>query len=95
MAEAEDGRQALDAASTHRPDVVLMDLRMPKPRRHLRHPQLPAGTKILVLTTFSSDTQVYAALRTGASGYLLKAAPPEQLVAELRIVAAGDALLDP
>lgn len=56
---------------------------------------LPRATKALVLTTFSDDTLVYTALRAGASGYLLKTAPPEQLISVLRTVAAGDALLDP
>lgn len=95
VAEAADGQEALDAAATHRPDVILMDLRMPNLDGIAAIERLPAEAKVLVLTTFSADAQVYAALRAGASGYLLKTAPPEQLVAAVRTVAAGDALLDP
>ncbi len=95
VAEAADGQEALDAAATHRPDVILMDLRMPNLDGIAAIGRLPADAKILVLTTFSSHQQVYAALRAGASGYLLKTAPPEQLVTAVRTVAAGDALLDP
>jgi DNA-binding NarL/FixJ family response regulator len=72
-----------------------MDLRMPHLDGIAAIERLPAATKVLVLTTFSGDAQIYAALRAGASGYLLKTAPPEQLVAAVRTVAAGDALLDP
>ncbi len=95
VAEAGDGLEALDAAATHRPDVILMDLRMPNLDGIAAIERLPADAKVLVLTTFSGDGQVYAALRAGASGYLLKTAPPEQLVTAVRTVAGGDALLDP
>ena len=95
VAEAADGQEALDAAAAHQPDVILMDLRMPNLDGIAAIERLPADAKVLVLTTFSGDGQVYAALRAGASGYLLKTAPPEQLVTAVRTVAAGDALLDP
>jgi DNA-binding NarL/FixJ family response regulator len=95
VAEAGDGQQALDAAATHNPDVILMDLRMPGLDGIAAIERLPADARVLVLTTFSADAQVYAALRAGASGYLLKTAPPEQLMTAVRTVAAGDATLDP
>ena len=95
VAEAADGQEALDAAAAHNPDVILVDLRMPKLDGIAAIERLPVEAKVLVLTTFSGDAQVYAALRAGASGYLLKTAPPEQLVAAVRTIAAGDALLDP
>jgi DNA-binding NarL/FixJ family response regulator len=95
VAEAADGQEALDGAAAHSPDVILMDLRMPNLDGIAAIERLPADAKVLVLTTFSADAQVYAALRAGASGYLLKTAPPEQLVAAVRTIAAGDALLDP
>jgi DNA-binding NarL/FixJ family response regulator len=93
--EAADGHEALEEAAAHRPDVILMDLRMPNLDGIAAIERLPTDAKVLVLTTFSGDAQVYAALRAGASGYLLKTAPPEQLVAAVRTVAGGDALLDP
>ena len=98
VAEAGDGEDAVHEARLHRPDVVLMDIRMPvldgieATRRILS--TLPA-TRILVLTTFGLDTYVFDALRAGASGFMLKDAPPEELVAAVRIVASGDALLAP
>jgi DNA-binding NarL/FixJ family response regulator len=95
VAEAADGHEALARAVAHMPDVILMDLRMPNLDGIAAIERLPTDAKVLVLTTFSADAQVYAALRAGASGYLLKTAPPEQLVAAVRTVAAGDALLDP
>lgn len=76
VAEAADGHEALDAAAAHQPDVILMDLRMPNLDGIAAIERLPADAKVLVLTTFSGDAQVYAALRAGASGYLLKTAPP-------------------
>jgi DNA-binding NarL/FixJ family response regulator len=96
--EAADGEEAVAAAQRHRPDVVLMDIRMPvldgieATRRIVR--SLPA-TRVLILTTFGLDTYVYEALRAGASGFMLKDAPPEEIVAAVRIVANGDALLAP
>jgi DNA-binding NarL/FixJ family response regulator len=95
VADAADANEAVDGAAVHQPDVILMDLRMPNLDGIAAIVRLPADAKVLVLTTFSGDAQVYAALRAGASGYLLKTAPPEQLVAAVRTVAAGDALLDP
>ncbi len=99
-AEAADGGQAVAAALKHRPDVVLMDIRMPEmdgleaTRRILAAPAT-RGCQIIVLTTFDLDQYVYAALTAGASGFLLKDVSPEQLVAAVRLVRSGDALLAP
>jgi DNA-binding NarL/FixJ family response regulator len=98
VAEASDGQQALDAVRAQRPDVVLMDIQMPglngiAATAAILRLNLP--TRILVLTTFGRDGFVYDALRSGASGYLLKTVPPAQLVQAVRSVAAGDALLAP
>jgi DNA-binding NarL/FixJ family response regulator len=96
--EAEDGQDAIAAARRLRPDVVLMDVRMPvldgieATRRIV---ESGAATRVLILTTFGLDTYVYDALRAGASGFMLKDAPPEEIVAAVRIVANGDALLAP
>jgi DNA-binding NarL/FixJ family response regulator len=95
VAEAGDGAQALTAAARTTPDIVLMDLRMPTMDGIEAIRALPRATRVLVLTTFSDDTLVYAALRAGAGGYLLKTAPPEQLITAVRTIAAGDAMLDP
>ena len=98
VGEAADGEDAVHEARLHRPDVVLMDIRMPvldgieATRRILA--VLPA-TRVLILTTFGLDTYVFDALRAGASGFMLKDAPPEELVAAVRIVASGEALLAP
>jgi DNA-binding NarL/FixJ family response regulator len=98
--EAADGRQAVELAALTRPDVVLMDIRMPEmdgleaARRIAADPGL-AETRILVLTTFELDEYVFGALRAGASGFLLKGGEPAELLAAIRIVAAGDALLAP
>jgi DNA-binding NarL/FixJ family response regulator len=98
VGEAADGREALDRAHALSPDLVLMDVRMPEldgletTRRLLdREP----GAQVLVLTTFDLDEYVYEAIRAGASGFLLKSAPPQQLVAGIRTVMGGDALLAP
>jgi len=98
VGEANDGEDAVLAADRLRPDVVLMDIRMPvldgieATRRIARaHPL----TRVLVLTTFGLDTYVYDALRAGASGFMLKDAPPEEIAAAVRIVASGQALLAP
>ncbi|HEY3530567.1 MAG TPA: response regulator transcription factor [Nocardioides sp.] len=98
VAEAENGREAVDLSVGRRPDVVLMDIRMPQldglaaTRAVLER---TPGTRVIVLTTFDVDEYVYEALRAGASGFLLKSAPPETLVHAIRTVAAGDGLLDP
>ena len=99
VGEAADGREAVAEARRLRPDVVLMDVRMPDvdgidaTRRLLGDGG--SDTKIVMLTTFDMDEYVYDALRAGASGFLLKDVPPEQLVAGIRAVASGDALLAP
>lgn len=93
-----DGAEALAAARHLTPDVVLMDIRMPgidglEATRRLTR-ELPA-TRVLIVTTFGRNEYVFEALRAGASGFLLKDAPPEELIAAVRIIAAGDALLAP
>ena len=98
VAEAQDGLEAVSKAARVQPDVVLMDIRMPEldglaaTRRIL---EADAGTRILILTTFDLDEYIYDALGAGASGFVLKDDPPEQLIAAIRTVAAGDALLSP
>jgi DNA-binding NarL/FixJ family response regulator len=98
VAEAGDGQQAILEATRVDPDVVLMDIRMPlldgieATRRLVRtHPSI----RVLMLTTFGLDNYVYESLRAGASGFMLKDAPPEEIAAAVRIVANGDALLAP
>ena len=98
VGEAGDGHEAIEAADKLSPDVVLMDIRMPKldglaAARRLAVP--PSKLRVLILTTFDLDEYVYDALRAGASGFLLKDAPADQLVSAIRIVAAGEALLAP
>jgi DNA-binding NarL/FixJ family response regulator len=96
--EVGDGEDAVAATGRLRPDVVLMDIRMPvldgieATKRIVR---AQPGVRVLVLTTFGLDEYVYAALRAGASGFMLKDAPPEEIVAAVRIVARGEALLAP
>ena len=98
VGEAEDGREALELARKLAPDVVLMDIRMPEmdgldtARRLLVNPDAP---RVLVLTTFDLDEYVYEAMKSGVSGFLLKAVRPEQLADAVRVVASGDALLAP
>ena len=98
VAEATNGLEAVDKAARFQPSVVVMDIRMPEldgleaTRRILA---ADAAARILVLTTFDLDEYVYEALRAGASGFVLKDDPPEQLIAAIRTVAAGDALLSP
>jgi DNA-binding NarL/FixJ family response regulator len=98
VAEASNGLEAIDKAARFHPTVILMDIRMPEldgleaTRRILAKNN---GARILILTTFDLDEYVYEALRAGASGFVLKDDPPEQLLAAIRTVAAGDALLSP
>jgi DNA-binding NarL/FixJ family response regulator len=97
--EAADGDEAVSEAERLQPDVVLMDVRMPQVDGIEATRRLLSGdrseTKVVMLTTFDMDEYVYDALRAGASGFLLKDVPPEQLVAGIRAVAQGDALLAP
>lgn len=98
VGEADDGAQAVAAVRAHRPDVVLMDIRMPEmdgiaATGALR--QLDAPPHVIVLTTFQADEQVVGALRAGADGFLLKDTPPPEIVQAVRLVAAGEAMLSP
>ena len=98
VAEAADGKEAVAAALKHRPDVMLMDIRMPEmdgleATRHILASL--EDVRIIILTTFDLDRYVYAALSAGASGFLLKDVSPEHLIAAVRMVRCGDALLAP
>jgi DNA-binding NarL/FixJ family response regulator len=100
VGEAADGAEAIAQARRLGPNVVLMDVRMPtmdglEATRQLAGPGVTNPIKVLILTTFDLDEYVYEALRAGASGFLLKDAPPEELAAAIRVVAAGEALLAP
>jgi DNA-binding NarL/FixJ family response regulator len=98
VAEAVDGEQALSAVQRHQPDVALMDIRMPRLDGLEATRRLVAAgsrTRVLVLTTFDLDEYVYEALRAGASGFLLKDATAEELVAAVRTLTAGEAVLAP
>jgi DNA-binding NarL/FixJ family response regulator len=98
VGEADDGVEAVAAAKTLLPDVVLMDVRMPRVDGIEATRQislLPAAPRVLVLTTFDLDEYVFAALRVGASGFLLKDAPEEQLLSAIRVVAGGGSLFAP
>src|SRR5262245_18618838 len=96
VAEASNGREAIAAATAHRPDVVVMDVRMPE-LDGIAATQTIVGqhptVRVLILTTFDLDEYAFAGLRAGASGFLLKNAPPDDLVAAIRTVAAGDAVV--
>jgi DNA-binding NarL/FixJ family response regulator len=100
VGEAADGAQAVDVTRATRPDVVLMDVRMPvldgiEATQRITGDATLAGVRVLILTTFDLDEYVYAALRAGASGFLLKDSRPEDILGAIRVVAAGDALLAP
>ncbi len=100
LGEAGDGAEAVALAQLHHPDVVLMDVRMPgldgiAATRRIKADDQTAGTNVLILTTFDVDEYVYAALRAGASGFMLKDSSPEKLLEAIRVVAAGEALLAP
>jgi DNA-binding NarL/FixJ family response regulator len=94
VGEAGDGEAAIDVIHSTRPDVVLMDIRMPRLDGVAATGRL-SDQRVIILTTFDHDEYVIEALRAGASGFLLKDAPPEELVRAVRVVAAGDALLAP
>ncbi|MFI6795295.1 response regulator [Streptosporangium canum] len=99
VAEAADGAEAVAAVRSTRPDVVLMDIRMPRMDGIEATRQIMSGgtngTRVVILTTYDLDHYVYAALTAGASGFLLKDVSPEHLVAAVRLVRSGDALLSP
>ncbi|MQY26746.1 response regulator transcription factor [Nocardia aurantia] len=100
VGEAMNGHEAVAAARRLRPDVIVMDIRMPlldgiQATRQLAGPEAEEPPKVLVVTTFNVDAYVYDALRAGASGFLLKDAPPAELIEGIRTVAAGEALLSP
>jgi DNA-binding NarL/FixJ family response regulator len=101
IGEAVDGRQAVDMARRLKPDVILMDIRMPEldgieaTRKVIESSSEDDPVRVLMLTTFDLNEYVYEALRAGASGFLLKDVPAEQLIAGIRVVAEGEALLAP
>ena len=100
IGEAATGAEAVQIATRDKPDVLLMDIRMPvmdgiEATRQITASEQTAGVRVLILTTFDLDDYVYAALRAGASGFLLKDTPPADLLAAIRVIAAGDALLAP
>ncbi|WP_436772924.1 response regulator [Yinghuangia sp. YIM S09857] len=100
VAEASDGEEAIAGAREHRPDVLLMDIRMPgvdgleAARRIAADPAL-ADVRVVILTTFDLDDYIYGALRAGATGFLVKDTEPEELIQAVRVAARGDALISP
>jgi len=100
VGEAANGTEAVELARREKPDIVLMDIRMPgmdgiEATRRITTAPETSGVRVLILTTFDLDEYVFAALRAGASGFLLKDTPPADLLAAIRVVVAGDALLAP
>jgi DNA-binding NarL/FixJ family response regulator len=100
VGEANDGAEAVDVATHERPDVILMDIRMPgtdglEATRRITADERLASTRVLILTTFDHDEYVFEALRAGASGFLLKDTLPDDLLSAVRVVAGGQALLAP
>jgi DNA-binding NarL/FixJ family response regulator len=100
LGEAADGREAVEVVAATCPDVVLMDVRMPvmdglEATRKITSSPLGESVRVLMLTTFDLDEYVFDALRAGASGFLLKDTPPEELLAAIRVIAEGEALLAP
>src|SRR6201999_3622554 len=98
VAEAANGRQAIALAAEHAPDIVLMDVRMPELDGVAATREIitaGSGARVIILTTFDLDEYAYAALRVGASGFLLKDAPPADLLSAIRAVASGDAVVAP
>jgi DNA-binding NarL/FixJ family response regulator len=100
VGEASDGSEAVEAAKQERPDVVVMDVRMPhvdgiEATQRLNELEPGRRPRILMVSTFGEDQYLYGALRAGASGFILKDAPPEELVSAVRVVASGDCLLAP
>ena len=99
IGEAENGREGVELCRQARTDLVMMDIRMPEmdgiEATRLITTDDTYDTKVLVLTTFDLDEYIYAAVRAGASGYLLKDTPPQELLAALRVIAEGNALLSP
>ncbi|MGH2456105.1 MAG: response regulator [Candidatus Limnocylindria bacterium] len=98
IGDATDGAEAVEIARRQRPDVALMDIRMPRMdglEATRRMAKASPSTRVVILTTYDLDEYVFDALRAGASGFILKDAPPEQLTEAIRVVAAGEALLAP
>lgn len=100
VGEADNGETAVDLVRTQQPDVVLMDVRMPRmdgieATRHICGPAGTARVRVVMLTMFDLDSYVFAALRAGASGFLLKDIPPAELLRAIRVVATGESLLSP
>jgi len=100
VGEASDGAEAVAVVEATRPDVVLMDVRMPKmdgleATRRIAASKVAGRSRILMVTTFDLDEYIFEALRSGASGFLLKDTPPDELLAAIRVIARGDSLLAP